>query len=507
MQVVSLEYESGPTHDFTAKELSPMKATDSRARSTTTSILLLMLIVTYLAVPVRAQVDSGSDGSDGVFHPTTNIVVDMTDHPDGIYQYSSVVIPSGVTVSFTRNAQNTPVVWLVQTTCTIEGTVAVRGMKIGEVTPGISGAPGGPGGFGGGSGVEDDETGTFGAGLGPGGGTVINGNSGNLGGSGSFGTKGNEDPSRTSQFPAGDVYGTRYLVPLIGGSGGGGGSGKTGGIYNGGGGGGGALLIASDQEIVLNGSIDASGGGALTTSSTHYGGGGGSGGGVRLISTRVRGTGAISTQGGTAYYYWGGGRYGSTAGHGRIRIDALEDAYTGSLTGASARGFQPVVLLPAGQNITLTIESVAGTVMPQNPTGIPTDPDVVISAHQAQPVTIVVRCHNVPLGSEVVLDIKPSSGEVVRAVSLNSVGTEVSSTATFQVNMPRGTGTIQAKVVSGIADLYVSTPSSDWTSSLAQTGWLATGERFASVEIMSVLGGGQSVAYISASGKRYTLRN
>jgi hypothetical protein len=40
---------------------------------------------------------------------------------------------------------------------------------------------------------------------------------------------------------------------------------------------------------------------------------------------------------------------------------------------------------------------------------------------------------------------------------------------------------------------------------LAQTGWLATGERFKAIEITSVLGGGQSIAYISESGKRYSL--
>jgi hypothetical protein len=50
---------------------------------------------------------SGSDGSDGVFNPLVTLLVDMTDHPDGIYQYSSVTIPADVTVTFLSNALNT----------------------------------------------------------------------------------------------------------------------------------------------------------------------------------------------------------------------------------------------------------------------------------------------------------------------------------------------------------------------------------------------------------------
>ncbi len=70
-------------------------------------------------------VNSGSNGSDGAFNPTTNTVVDMADHPDGIYHYTSVNIPADVTVSFIPNAKNTPVVWLVQSSVTIAGTVLV----------------------------------------------------------------------------------------------------------------------------------------------------------------------------------------------------------------------------------------------------------------------------------------------------------------------------------------------------------------------------------------------
>jgi hypothetical protein len=39
---------------------------------------------------------------------------DIADHPDGIYHYTTVNIPAGVTVTFKPNAQNSPLVWLLQ---------------------------------------------------------------------------------------------------------------------------------------------------------------------------------------------------------------------------------------------------------------------------------------------------------------------------------------------------------------------------------------------------------
>ena len=69
-----------------------------------------LLLAFFLCVSARAQVNSGSTGADGAFNPTTNTVINMADHPDGIYHYTSVNIPAGVTVTFTPNANNTPVV-------------------------------------------------------------------------------------------------------------------------------------------------------------------------------------------------------------------------------------------------------------------------------------------------------------------------------------------------------------------------------------------------------------
>lgn len=189
------------------------------------TIRLLTLVLVGCA-SARAQIDSGSNGSDGAFQPTANTVVDMADHPDGIYHYTSVYIPSNVTVSFIPNANNTPVVWLVQSNVVINGTIDVSGVDVGPL-PGR----GGPGGWRGGNGGSNPT-----AGQGPGGGAA--GVGGLYGGHGSFGTTVGETSGRAS---AGPVYGNSYLIPLFGGSGGGGSSRGVGG-----GGGGGAILIAAN---------------------------------------------------------------------------------------------------------------------------------------------------------------------------------------------------------------------------------------------------------------------
>src|SRR5882724_4783315 len=89
--------------------------------------ILRAMIVAFVCATAHAQVNSGSNGSDGAFNPTTSTNIDMGDHPTGIYQYTSVNIPGGVTVTFTPNANNTPVVWLVQEDCTIKGVIDVSG--------------------------------------------------------------------------------------------------------------------------------------------------------------------------------------------------------------------------------------------------------------------------------------------------------------------------------------------------------------------------------------------
>lgn len=404
--------------------------------------LILSTIVVLLAcLGVHAQVNSGSNGSDGAFNPTTNIVINMADHPTGIYQYTSVNIPTNVTVTFIPNANNTPVVWLVQSNVVINGTVDVSGQNANLTAGGI----GGPGGFQGGNGGP-----AMSYGQGPGGGPSGT----NYGANASYGGAG----GLYSLGVSGPIYGNVFLIPLIGGSGGGGamtGSSQVGqGPGDGGGGGGGALLIAA-ANFTLNGLINANGGASYDY--LNYGcnpgpchltlGGGGSGGAVRLVASKIAGSGTVSTSGGC------GGTSGSscysTGGLGRIRFDAYETSFSGNIGGIFTQGVQPIIIPVAGQLPQLTVTSVGGVPVSASPTGALPTPDAVLSAQQNNPIPIVVHCSNIPLNTQITVSVKPANGAAVTATGLNSSGTLSSSTATILITMPRGGGIIYATAATG----------------------------------------------------------
>jgi hypothetical protein len=343
-----------------------------------------------------AQVSSGSNGSDGAFNPATNTVINMADHPNGIYQYTTVNIPSGVTVTFIPNANNSPVTWLVQSNVVINGTVDVSGQTANSAI----GVAGGPGGWAGGNGGSADSSG-----QGPGGGSG--------GASGTFN------------------YGNSFLLPLLGGSGGGGW------FCSGGSGGGGAILMAANQSIILNGTINASGGNGYHVDSCSLGGSG-SGGGVRLVALNFSGTGSIAAAG-------GGNDYGVNGGSGRIRIDAFQNNFGGQINGVFTQGFQPIIIPAAGQGVQLSIASVAGASVSASPNGQVASPDAIIPGQQANPISIVVNCSNLPLNTPITVTVKqPANGSSVSAISYNTTGTLASSTATVSIVMPRGGGIIYA---------------------------------------------------------------
>src|SRR5919108_2609404 len=76
--------------------------------------------------PVLAQtVNSGSTGADGAFSPTANVTLTLP--PSGVFNFTTVNIPAGVTVRFARNAANTPVTMLATGNVTIVGTIDVSG--------------------------------------------------------------------------------------------------------------------------------------------------------------------------------------------------------------------------------------------------------------------------------------------------------------------------------------------------------------------------------------------
>ena len=173
-----------------------MKTTSSSFWTHATIVLGLSL-----GFGAQAQVNAGSNGSDGAFNPTVNTVLNMASHPNGIYQYTSINTPANVTVTFTPNVNNTPVIWLVQGNVAINGSVDVSGQtSAGGVAAGRGGPGGSLGGYGGATATS---------GQGPGGGGASR--------NGSYGTSG-----YGSSGPPGSIYGNNFLIPLLGGSGGGG---------------------------------------------------------------------------------------------------------------------------------------------------------------------------------------------------------------------------------------------------------------------------------------------
>ena len=424
------------------------------------------------AAGAASAFDSGSTGADGALTPTVNTEVVLP--ASGILNYSSINIPTGVTVTFRRNATNTPVVLLVQGSATVAGSIDLSGTasaasgSAGDgvlADDGVAGN-GGPGGYGGGRGGRGnvaigaaDRAG--GKGLGPGGGIGgpncsnysptyafgwTGGNGGSFGGAGGIGSyvssscPGYNTPSQP--------YGAPELLPLIGGSGGGGGS-ASGSIFaSGGGGGGGALLIAASGTLTISGTIRANGGGAGAVSSPSCtqelyaaGGGGGSGGAIRLIATTLTGNGNLLAQGGGGGSACHGYNGGAGAG-GRIRIEAETLTRTGGTTSPSASVGQPGPIFIAGTP-TLKITTIAGAAVPDPPTG---SADVQLPETTPNPVSVTFATTGIPVGNTVRLSVAPANGSEVSTVSTALTGSTAAATANASVNLPAGASTLQASI-------------------------------------------------------------
>src|SRR4029079_3177509 len=98
--------------------------------------------------------NSGSTGADGAFSPTVSTQVQLPE--SGIFNFTTVNIPSGVTVTFKRNTANTPIVILATGNVTIAGAIDVSGSSsanVGAAGDGNLGDDGIPGR--GGSGGQD----------------------------------------------------------------------------------------------------------------------------------------------------------------------------------------------------------------------------------------------------------------------------------------------------------------------------------------------------------------
>lgn len=118
----------------------------------TPTVRTLAVVTAFLPFTSIAY-ESGSTGADGAFNPTVDTVLPLP--PDGIFNFTNVNIPAGVTVTFQRNDINTPVTLLASGDAIISGTLHVNGGwsapvgAAGDGNIGDDGLPGigGPGGY------------------------------------------------------------------------------------------------------------------------------------------------------------------------------------------------------------------------------------------------------------------------------------------------------------------------------------------------------------------------
>jgi len=346
---------------------------------------------------------SGSDGTHGALNVTSNTVLTLP--PDGIFHFTSINIPSGQTLSFTKNALNTPVYLLAQSNITVGGVIDVSGQSSNGRMAGV----GGPGGFDGGFGPFQGAS--VGDGQGPGGGKW----GGAVAGNGQGGIYATAISGNTN------TYGNTLLSPLIGGSGG---SGFGGGQSVGGGGGGGAILIASSTRVTISGRVDALGAPGCAA---------GSGGAIRIVAPVIDGSGTLRPLGGgnncagPSYY---------NGGDGRSRIDSIDRFAHRNLTllGRGTRGSRMFVFPPG--NPRLDIINAAGTPISEG-TNVPAS----ISLPVGSPTNQIVRVQARGFTEDVLISVKITP-ENAPSATFNALILQSSGTPPFadvQVTLPLDT--------------------------------------------------------------------
>lgn len=477
------------------------------------ALVVSLITASFMTSPVFAF-NSGSTGADGAFSPTVTTTVQLP--PSGIFNYTTVNIPSGVTVTYTKNTTNTPVVILGSGNVTIAGAITLSGTKAtdvgaaGDGNLGDDGIPGvgAPGGFDGGrGGPMGGAPARGGDGFGPGGGlggilgTANVGCGGTVamgGGGGGFGGGGGNATAYLNTNLAnaigGPAYGASQLLPLIGGSGGGGGSGNGGFGGSGGGGGGGAILIASSGTLNITGTITANGGASGIASGVGVGatGGGGSGGAIRLMATTIAGNGALNAVGSGANGNTNSSCYnGGGGGTGRIRLEAETITRTAASNPQYPAVTAPTTVFVAGLP-TLRITTVAGVAAPAAPTG---NADITLPVSTPNPVTVEFATTGVPVGNTVKLTVTPTNSASVTATTPALTGTIDSATASVSVNLPSGPNVLQATVsytvVASVGDLL--------------GVQFAKGERVKQVTLVASLKGPTMMTLTTVSGKEYTV--
>lgn len=432
-----------------------------------TPFLIVSLLLT-LAVPAEAtHFVSGSTGADGAFAPTVSTTLTVPE--SGVFNFTTVNI--GVTVTFTKNAKNTPVVILATGDVNMTGTIRVSGSNYSTQIPG----KGGPGGFDGGYGGVSGRDAGAGQGPGGGGGGRFQSASYNYGGGAGYRTAGGAG-SGPLAGAGGSVYGTERLIPLIGGSGGGGGTSayatSTG---YGGGGGGGTILIASSGSIIFGGyaaaRIEAKGG----CSYSLYGGG--SGGAIRLVANSITGAPAAIDVAGC-----------QNGGMGRVRLEA--HTFDGAIAGNPDYSYgAPGSVFPASAP-SLRIAFIAGVAAPVQPTGSYQTPDVTLPTTTANPATVGLEAANIPVGTVIAVTVTPQWGVASTTSSAPLSGTQAASTATASVTLP----TTDPAILTATATFTLAS----WEGFPRP---LYAGEEVTRVRVAASYGGPSRVTYLTASGK------
>lgn len=451
--------------------------------------LLLFFIISFPVGVSAAPFDSGSTGADGPLSPIADTVLPLP--PNGVFNFTTITIPAGVTVTFARNPANTPVTLLASGDVDISGSILLDGKDGASVnTPNLpipigSGGAGGPGGYAGGAGGlaaswNAGKSVPPGEGLGPG--TFI-GFFSSYGCSASFrsyGTGPSECIGRSL------LYGNDILIPLIGGSGGTGGGSTTstsaiscpnGCNGGGGGGGGGAILIASSGTITITGTLSATGGNGGTG---YIPGGNGSGGGIRLIANTLSITGSVLAVGGTNSHNYRGGE-------GRIRFESNTLTLSGTVNPT------PSIATPGLVNIsplpTLAITAIAGVPVPAGATGSFDSPDITLPSGTSF-VPVDIAATNIPVGTtvKIVRTGRNSSSGTFTSTSLS--GTDASSTATANISLPAGT----SSVLRAEATFTIQTASNPFPA-------FAGGEKVEQIKVAAAFGGQSTLMLITESGK------
>ena len=442
--------------------------------------------------------DSGSTGADGALclgdrvrsgdgltcvpgTGETSLVVQLP--PNGILNHTTVYVGPNATLSFRRNAANTPVYLLASGDVTVWGTIDVSG------SPGACayttdysptavadlvcwGGLGGPGGDDGGSlgpvgasdGLGPEAGGHSGAGLDDTGSDVCAGGGG-AGPTvqGQFGGCRDDGLCAEAGEALTDV-GWRYAH---GGSGGGAafmywGADPSGSDVEAGGGGGGALIIASSGRIGMYGYLLALG------AARGYRGGGGGGGLLRLVADEVTSndggtqyTAALFANSSCQYAPWSSAPFctpfvdqlGACGAPGVIEIETL-DASRLLTTGTPTVHFgSPRDALPWGesqvQQPRITISKIGGLDVPALPPTAHPHKQPVVTLPTGVALTVEIEAAWVPTTVQVFVGLNTVGlGRSSVAAVIEPGSTLASSTWKAQITVPAGTrlGDLQAWV-------------------------------------------------------------